>query len=108
MSDSLAIPWTEAHQALLSIGFPRQEYWSGLPFPSLGDVPDPGIKLASPGLAGRFFTTEPPGKSIFVCALLGFHQEDSVLSVSLCHFFSLITSVRYLGLMITACMIKHL
>ena len=102
MSDSFAIPWTEAHQALLSIAFPRQEYWSGLPFPSLGDVPDPGIKLASPALAGRFFTTEPPGKSIFVCALLGFHQEDSVLSVGLCHFFSLITSVRYLGLMITA------
>ena len=40
--------------------FPRQEYWSGLPLPSLGD-PDPGIELTSPALAGRFFTTEPPG-----------------------------------------------
>ena len=44
----------------LSLGFRRQEYWSGLPFPSPGDVPDPGIKPASPALAGRFFTTEPP------------------------------------------------
>ena len=42
--------------------FPRQEYWSDLPFPSPGDVPDPWIKLVSPALAGRFFTTEPPGK----------------------------------------------
>ena len=42
--------------------FSRQEYWNGLPFPSPGDVPDPGIKLVSSALAGRFFTTEPPGK----------------------------------------------
>ena len=42
--------------------FPRQEYWSGLPFPSPGDLPDPGIELASPVLAGGFFTTEPLGK----------------------------------------------
>ena len=40
----------------------RQEHWSGLPFPSLGDLPDQGIKPASPTLAGRFFTTEPAGK----------------------------------------------
>ena len=43
-------------------GFSRQEYWSGLPFPSPGDLPDPGIKPRSSALAGRFFTTEPPGK----------------------------------------------
>ena len=46
-------------------GFSRQEYWSGLPFPTLGDLPDPGNKpasLSSPALAGRFFTTEPLGK----------------------------------------------
>ena len=43
-------------------GFSRQEYWSGLPFPSPGGLPDPGIKPASPALAGRFFTAEPPGK----------------------------------------------
>ena len=41
------------------MGFPRQEYWSGLPSPSLGDLPDPGIKSMSPALAGRFFITEP-------------------------------------------------
>ena len=57
-------PWTVAHQAPLSIGFPRQESWSGLPFPSPGDLPDPGIKPRLPALAGGFFTTEPPGKTI--------------------------------------------
>ena len=53
------IPWTIAHQAPLSVGFPRQEYWSRLPFPSPGDLPSPGIKpesFASLALAGRFFT----------------------------------------------------
>ena len=56
---------TVACQAPLSMGFSRQEYWSRLPFPSPGDLPDPGIKAASPvspALAGEFFTTEPPGK----------------------------------------------
>ena len=62
--DSVATSWTVAHQALLSMGFPRQDYWSGLPFPSLGDLPDPGIKPRSPTLVGRFFTTEPPGKPV--------------------------------------------
>ena len=57
-----AVPQTVAHQVPLSMGFPRQEDWSGLPFPSLGDLPYPGIEPASPALAGRFFTTEPPGK----------------------------------------------
>ena len=52
-----ATPWTVAYQAPLSMGFSRQECWSGLPFPSLGDLPDPGIKPASPALAGGFFTT---------------------------------------------------
>ena len=46
------------------MGFPRQEYWSGLPFPSPGDLPYPGIEPTSPALASRFFTTEPPGKSL--------------------------------------------
>ena len=53
---------TVAHQAPLSMGFPRQENWSVLPLPSPGDSPDPGIDPTSPALAGRFFTTEPPGK----------------------------------------------
>ena len=57
--------WTTAHQAPPSMGFSRQEYWSGLLFPPPGDLPDRGIKPASPvspALAGEFFTTEPPGE----------------------------------------------
>ena len=59
MSHSFANLWTVAHQFPLSMEFSRQEYWSGLPFPSPGDLPDPGIKPMSPALAGGFFTTEP-------------------------------------------------
>ena len=59
MSDSFVTPWTVAHQTPLSMGFPRQEYWSGLPFPSPGDLPNPGIEPASPAMAGGFFTAEP-------------------------------------------------
>ena len=55
-------PWVVARQAPLSIGFPRQEYWSKLPFPSPGDLPKLGIEPASSALAGGFFTNEPPGK----------------------------------------------
>ena len=55
-------PQTVAHQDPPSMGFSRQEYWSGLPLPTPGDLPDSGIKPASPALAGRFFTIEPPGK----------------------------------------------
>ena len=54
---SFAIPWTVTHQAPLCMGFPRQEYWSGLPFPSPGDLPHPRIEHASPELADGFFTT---------------------------------------------------
>ena len=63
LCQALETPWSVAHQAPLSMGFPKQEYWSGLPFPSPGDLPDPGIKLASPSLAGGFFTTELTGKA---------------------------------------------
>ena len=55
-------PWTVAPQAPPSMGFPRQENWSGLPFPSPEDFPDPGIEPTSPILAGRVFTTDPPAK----------------------------------------------
>ena len=60
--------WTVARQAPLSIGFPRQEYWSGLPFPYPGYLPDPEIKsmsLMSPALAGRFFTTSATWEALF-------------------------------------------
>ena len=58
MYDSVTT-WTVACQARLSMGFPRQEYWSGLPFPSPGDLPNPRIKPRSPALADRFFIPEP-------------------------------------------------
>ena len=64
--------WTVAHQAPLSMGFSRQEYWSWLPCPPAGDLPDPETEpasLVSPALAGGFFTTEPPGKPIFSFSL---------------------------------------
>jgi len=54
-------PWVVARQASLSLGFPRQEYWSGLPFPSPGDLPDPGIEPISPALQADSLLTEPPG-----------------------------------------------
>ena len=62
MSDSFVTPGTVVHQAPLSLGFPRQEYWSGLPFPSPVDLPDQGNEPVFPALAGEFFTAEPPGK----------------------------------------------
>ena len=58
----LAIPWTVFHQAPLSMGFSRQEYWSGLPFPSPGDVPDQGIKPRSPTLQADALPFDLPGK----------------------------------------------
>ena len=61
-----ATPWAVARQASLSMGLPRQEYWTGLPFPSPGGPPNPGIEplsAASPALAGGFFTTGPSGIS---------------------------------------------
>ena len=61
-------PWTVAHQTHLPMEFFGQEYWSGLPFPSPGDLSDPGFKPVSPALAGGFVTTELPGKPQFgVC-----------------------------------------
>ena len=64
VSDSFLTPWTAARPAPLSKGFPRQEYWSGLPFPSPGNILDPGIKPASPALQLDSSPTEPPGKLI--------------------------------------------
>ena len=57
-----ATPWTVAYQAPLSMRFSRQEYWSGLPFPSPGDLPDPRIEPGSPALESDALTSEPPGK----------------------------------------------
>ena len=60
---------TPAHQAPLSMEFSRQEWWNGLPFPTPGGLPDPGIEPDSPAslvLSGRFFTSEPPGKPVYI------------------------------------------
>ena len=64
MFDSVMTLWTIAREALLSMGFPRQEEWSRWPFPSPGDLPNPGIEPTSPALAGGFFTTELPWKQV--------------------------------------------
>ena len=62
-SPNLCVPMDYTpRQSSLPMGFPRREYWSGLPFPSPGDLPRPGINLTSLALAGGFFTTEPPSK----------------------------------------------
>ena len=63
----LAAPWTAAYQAPPSVGFSRQEYWSGLPFPSPEDLPDPGIEPGSPALQADALPSKPPGESV--------HQE---------------------------------
>ena len=60
---ALTTPWTVARQAPLSMAFPKQESWSGLPFPSPGDLPDPGIEPGSPASQADSLPTEPPGKS---------------------------------------------
>ena len=64
MSDSFVTQWTVAHLADLPMGFSRQEYWTGLPFLSPGDLPDSGIEPGSPALARRFITFEPPVKPL--------------------------------------------
>ena len=65
MSNSVT-PWTVACQAPMSMGFPRQEYWSKLLFPIPGDLPNPGIEPVSPALVGGFFAIEPPEKPSFI------------------------------------------
>ena len=72
-----ATPWTVAYQVPTSMGFSRQEYWSGLPFPSPGDLPNPGIEPRSPALQADALTSEPPGKPNRVITM---HQ--SIFSVS--------------------------
>ena len=89
--------WTVAHQAPLSMRFSRQEYWSGLPFPPPGDLPNPEIKPVYPTVAGRFFITEPPEKHSCNCSwyytfLLSLH-----ITYSLCLWSSLVVQVSSHG-----------
>ena len=76
---TLCNPMDVAHQAPLSIGFSRQEYWSGLPFPPPRGLSDPGIKSISPALAGRFFffflPSEPSGKTMKMSLFIKNHWE---------------------------------
>ena len=69
MSNSFATPWTVAHQGPLFVRFLKQEYWSEWPFPPPIDLPDPEIEPVSPALAGRFITTESPGKPIHLSSM---------------------------------------
>ena len=72
-----ATPWTVTCQAPLTVGFSRQDYWSGFPFPPPGNLPDPGIQPTSVALAGGFFTTEPPGNPYSVRTSIS--KNNSVL-----------------------------
>ena len=69
-----ATPWTVAYQASPSMGFSRQEYWSGLPFPSPGDLPNPGIKPGSPALQTDALSPEPPG-NIYIYIYIHTHTH---------------------------------
>ena len=88
---TLATPWTVVCQAPRSIRFFRQEYWNGLPFPSPGDLLDPGIEPASPELANGFFTTEPTGKPMLWHACVLYVYDVGILFFTI---FSISTSIK--------------
>ena len=82
MSNCFVTPWTVAHQASLSMGFPRQENWSWSPFPSPGDLSDPGIKSRPPTLWGDSLPSEPLGKPLHVMhqvsgSLMWWYRDES-------------------------------
>ena len=88
-------PWTVAHQAPLSMGFSRQEYWSGLPFPSPGCLPNPGIEPRSPTLQAGALASEPSGKPNGYTVSLYFLMTNSLHSKELFLPFNLlITFIR--------------
>ena len=80
VSDS-ATPWTVAHQAPLSMGFSRHEYWSGFPFPSPGDLPDPGIEPSSLAFQADALTSEPPGNYIVTILDFTYSQPNSYITL---------------------------
>ena len=103
-----ATPWTVAYQAPLSVGFFRQGYWSGLSFPSPGDLPNPGFELGSPALQADALPSEPPGKPGFLHMVVYIWQYyfphlSRPLLPSLCH-----KSVLYIFISITCLQIGSL
>ena len=87
-----ATPWTVAYQAPTSMGFSRQEYWSGLPFPSPGDLPYPGIEPRSPAFQADPLTSEPPGKPS-VRAYVNLIQNWDGLLLQMYHRFQIFLAV---------------
>ena len=98
-----ATPWTVAHQAPPSMGFSRQEYWSGLPFPFPGNLPNPGIEPGSPSLEADTLTSEHQGSPIKYSSPLEFtyvSESESVLNIILLHLlliYKLVSSLIYVG-----------
>ena len=93
-----ATPWTIAHQAPPSMGFSRQEYCSGLPFPSPEDLPNPGIEPRSPALQADALTSEPAGKSLIFISLYKFVISRSLLwssDLPLLYFCGLFPSLSF-------------
>ena len=89
-------PWIVAHQAPPSMGFSRQEYWGGLPLPSPGDLPDPGIEPRSPGLEADALTSEPPGKPEWIQGPL--QKGEACSSSPISHYFPTLTRDSFLFL----------
>ena len=85
-----ATPWTVAYQAPPFMEFSRQEYWSGLPFPSPGDLPEPGIEPGSPALQADALPSEPPGKSKWTCLPSWTH----LILIGLCYVLRLCDSFK--------------
>ena len=105
VSDSLVTPWTIAHQAPLSMRFCRQEYWSRLPFPSPGDLPNPGIKSGSPALQADSSLSEPPGRNHYELEVIqvelylsGFHRGNIFPSTRAPGSISLVLTAFFQGL----------
>ena len=85
-SFSFVTPWTVARQAPLSLRFRRQEYWSGLPFPSPGDLPDPRMESRSPAMSGMFFITESPANPNSILRNIFFTQTNKIIYIRLGFF----------------------
>ena len=106
-----ATPWTIAHQAPVSMGSSRQEYWSGLPFPSPGDLPDPGIEPRSPALQADALTSDPPWGIIHLPYISPIYKGYSLmifsLFIELCHHCHNLILENFCHPKITPCLFPH-